>query len=72
MSRLFLSPPHMGALERQLLMDAFDSNWVAPLGPHARRSKPRSRYAPASVRGRPFEWDRRVASCAARAGRGAG
>jgi dTDP-4-amino-4,6-dideoxygalactose transaminase len=24
----------MGALERKLLLDAFDSNWVAPLGPH--------------------------------------
>ena len=34
MSRLFLSPPHLGELERKLLLDAFDSNWVAPLGPH--------------------------------------
>jgi dTDP-4-amino-4,6-dideoxygalactose transaminase len=33
-SRLFLSPPHLGELERKLLLDAFDSNWVAPLGPH--------------------------------------
>ncbi len=32
--RLYLSPPHMGAEERTLLLDAFDSNWVAPLGPH--------------------------------------
>lgn len=32
--RLFLSPPHMGPSERELLLDAFDSNWVAPLGPH--------------------------------------
>jgi dTDP-4-amino-4,6-dideoxygalactose transaminase len=33
-SRMFLSPPHVGELERSLLLDAFDSNWVAPLGPH--------------------------------------
>jgi dTDP-4-amino-4,6-dideoxygalactose transaminase len=24
----------MGHLERDLLLDAFDSNWIAPLGPH--------------------------------------
>ena len=34
MSRLFLSPPEVGAVERELLLDAFDSNWIAPLGPH--------------------------------------
>lgn len=34
MKRIFLSPPHLGADERQLLLDALDSNWVAPLGPH--------------------------------------
>ncbi|MGD0088573.1 MAG: aminotransferase class I/II-fold pyridoxal phosphate-dependent enzyme [Planctomycetota bacterium] len=32
--RIFLSPPHMGSRERELLLDAFDSNWIAPLGPH--------------------------------------
>jgi dTDP-4-amino-4,6-dideoxygalactose transaminase len=32
--RIFLSRPHMGASERALLLDAFDSNWIAPLGPH--------------------------------------
>jgi len=32
--RLFLSPPHMSDAERTLLLGAFDSNWVAPLGPH--------------------------------------
>lgn len=32
--RIYLSPPHMGAAERELLLDAFDSNWIAPLGPH--------------------------------------
>ncbi len=32
--RIFLSPPHMGPRERRLLLEAFDSNWIAPLGPH--------------------------------------
>jgi len=32
--RLYLSPPDVGADERALLLDAFDSNWIAPLGPH--------------------------------------
>ena len=32
--RIYLSPPHVGTAERQLLLDAFDSNWIAPLGPH--------------------------------------
>ena len=32
--RIYLSPPHMGEDERELLLDAFDSNWIAPLGPH--------------------------------------
>ena len=34
MSRIYLSPPHVGPLEREMLLDAFDSNWIAPLGPH--------------------------------------
>ena len=32
--RIYLSPPHMTPEARQLLLDAFDSNWIAPLGPH--------------------------------------
>lgn len=34
MRRIYLSPPHMSAGERQLLCEAFDSNWIAPVGPH--------------------------------------
>lgn len=34
MSRIFLSPPDVGPDERRLLLEAFDSNWIAPLGPH--------------------------------------
>jgi dTDP-4-amino-4,6-dideoxygalactose transaminase len=33
-NRLYLSPPHVMGDERELLLDAFDSNWIAPLGPH--------------------------------------
>jgi dTDP-4-amino-4,6-dideoxygalactose transaminase len=33
-SRTYLSPPDVGPEERRLLLDAFDSNWIAPLGPH--------------------------------------
>jgi pyridoxal phosphate-dependent aminotransferase EpsN len=32
--RLFLSPPDVGETERALLLEAFDSNWIAPTGPH--------------------------------------
>lgn len=32
--RIHLSPPHLGDAERELLLDALDSNWIAPLGPH--------------------------------------
>ncbi|MGA2796671.1 MAG: aminotransferase class I/II-fold pyridoxal phosphate-dependent enzyme [Thermoguttaceae bacterium] len=34
MNRMYLSTPHMSDKERQLLLEAFDSNWIAPLGPH--------------------------------------
>ena len=30
---LYLSPPHVGERERRFLLEAFDSNWVAPAGP---------------------------------------
>ncbi len=33
MARLFLSPPDVGDGERALLLEAFDSGWIAPLGP---------------------------------------
>ena len=34
MSRIFLSPPHIGAAEESLVADALASGWIAPLGPH--------------------------------------
>ena len=33
MTRVFLSPPDVGAEERRMLLEAFDSNWIAPVGP---------------------------------------
>lgn len=32
--RLYLSSPHMGDSEQIFVKDAFDTNWVAPLGPN--------------------------------------
>ncbi len=34
MKRIYLSPPHTGKHERDFLLDAYDSNWIAPLGPN--------------------------------------
>ena len=31
--RIFLSPPHMGGQEMRFVKKAFDSNFIAPLGP---------------------------------------
>jgi dTDP-4-amino-4,6-dideoxygalactose transaminase len=33
-SRIHLSAPHMGTTERGLVSEAFDTNWIAPVGPH--------------------------------------
>ena len=33
-SRIWLSCPHMGGREKEFVDDAFNSNWIAPLGPH--------------------------------------
>ena len=32
--RIYLSSPHIGGEELSFVREAFDSNWVAPLGPH--------------------------------------
>jgi len=32
--RIYLSPPHMSGLELQYVHEAFESNWIAPLGPN--------------------------------------
>jgi len=31
--RIFLSPPHMGGEEMRFIKEAFESNYIAPLGP---------------------------------------
>lgn len=33
-NRIFLSPPHMSGAEFAYVKEAFESNWLAPLGPH--------------------------------------
>ena len=33
-SKIWLSSPHMGGTEQQFVQEAFDTNWVAPLGPN--------------------------------------
>jgi len=32
--KIYLSPPHMTGEEKPYVIDAIDSNWIAPLGPH--------------------------------------
>ncbi len=32
--RIYLSPPHMGGSELKYVQEAFDTNWIAPLGPN--------------------------------------
>ncbi|TGV03959.1 aminotransferase class I/II-fold pyridoxal phosphate-dependent enzyme [Flavivirga rizhaonensis] len=33
-TKIYLSSPHMGGTEQKFVADAFDTNWIAPLGPH--------------------------------------
>jgi dTDP-4-amino-4,6-dideoxygalactose transaminase len=32
--QILLSTPHMGELEQKYVQEAFDTNWIAPVGPH--------------------------------------
>jgi len=32
--KIWLSSPHMGGTEQKYVKEAFDTNWVAPLGPN--------------------------------------
>ena len=36
-SKIWLSSPHMGGNEQKFVQEAFDTNWVAPLGPNVIR-----------------------------------
>ena len=33
-NKIWLSSPHMGGSEQKYVQEAFDTNWVAPLGPN--------------------------------------
>ncbi|MDD7885818.1 DegT/DnrJ/EryC1/StrS aminotransferase family protein [Flavivirga sp. 57AJ16] len=33
-TKIYLSSPHMGGSEQKFVKEAFDTNWIAPLGPH--------------------------------------
>lgn len=33
-SKIWLSSPHMGGTEQKYIQEAFDTNWIAPLGPN--------------------------------------
>ena len=32
--KIWLSSPHMGGSEQKYIQEAFDTNWIAPLGPN--------------------------------------
>ncbi len=32
--KIWLSSPHMSGLEKKFVQEAFDTNWIAPVGPH--------------------------------------
>jgi dTDP-4-amino-4,6-dideoxygalactose transaminase len=34
MNKIWLSSPHMGGAEQKYVQEAFDTNWIAPLGPN--------------------------------------
>ena len=36
-SKIWLSSPHMGDSEMAYVNEAFDTNWIAPVGPHLNR-----------------------------------
>ncbi len=37
LKKIWLSPPHMGNNEEVYVKEAFDTNWIAPLGPNVQR-----------------------------------
>ncbi len=34
MKRIYISPPHLDGREKELMIDAYESNWITTLGPH--------------------------------------
>ncbi|RIV30819.1 pyridoxal phosphate-dependent aminotransferase [Flagellimonas lutimaris] len=37
LKKIWLSPPHMGGSEETYVKEAFDTNWIAPLGPNVQQ-----------------------------------
>ncbi len=37
LKKIWLSPPHMGGNEETYVKEAFDTNWIAPLGPNVKQ-----------------------------------
>jgi len=35
--KVWLSPPHMGEYEQKFVKETFDTNWIAPVGPHIQK-----------------------------------
>ena len=35
--RIYLASPTMHGLEQEMVKEAFDTNWVAPVGPHVNK-----------------------------------
>ena len=35
--KIWLSSPHMGGKEQEYIQEAFDTNWIAPLGPNIQK-----------------------------------
>jgi dTDP-4-amino-4,6-dideoxygalactose transaminase len=34
LKQILLSPPHLEARELEFVKEAFETNWIAPVGPH--------------------------------------
>ena len=37
MKKIYLSPPHLEKYEKEYILDALKSNWIAPLGPYVNK-----------------------------------
>ncbi|MCL0038100.1 hypothetical protein M1N10_03695 [Thermodesulfovibrionales bacterium] len=58
--RIFLSPPHMGGEEMRFVQEAFESNYIAPLGPQVDAFE--KEFAEKVVRGQKSEVNGKVIS----------
>ena len=59
--RIYLSPPHLTGREAELVAEAIESNWIAPLGPHVDAfERELAAVAGVRARGRALERHRRA------------